>query len=262
VRTVALIAVLGAKGAPGATTAALALALVWPRPVVVLDTDPAGGDIAVGWLGGRIDFERGLLSFVAANRHTNRLTPADLAPHLVAVPEHRGISVLPGLSDGRQAAGIDSRLWTVLALAATAMDPDADVLADCGRASEAAPWPLLEAASTVLLAARPTLRGAHHARQAAWLARTKLGQPPTVGMLLCGSGPYGRQELTRATGLATVAELAADERAASVLSDGALGRRVSPRTALLRSARSALGTILPASSNVYRIPSAAQEDRR
>src|SRR3982074_1468642 len=54
----ALIAIASDKGAPGVTTAALALAAVWPRPVLLAECDPAGGDLvyrfpAVG--GGPLD---------------------------------------------------------------------------------------------------------------------------------------------------------------------------------------------------------------
>ena len=42
---VALIAVAADKGAPGVTTTAVALAAVWPRPVLLAECDPAGGDL-------------------------------------------------------------------------------------------------------------------------------------------------------------------------------------------------------------------------
>ena len=41
----ALIAIAADKGAPGVTTACLALSLVWPRPVLLAECDPAGGDV-------------------------------------------------------------------------------------------------------------------------------------------------------------------------------------------------------------------------
>ena len=42
----ALIAIASDKGAPGVTTSALALAAVWPRPVLLAECDPSGGDLA------------------------------------------------------------------------------------------------------------------------------------------------------------------------------------------------------------------------
>jgi hypothetical protein len=50
-----VIAVCSAKGAPGATTTALALALAWPLnagSVLLVDADPAGADLASGYLQG------------------------------------------------------------------------------------------------------------------------------------------------------------------------------------------------------------------
>ena len=57
-----LIAVAADKGAPGVTTTAVALAAVWPRPVLLAECDPAGGDIVYrlpGEGGDRLDPRRG-----------------------------------------------------------------------------------------------------------------------------------------------------------------------------------------------------------
>jgi len=67
----ALIAVAADKGAPGVTTTALALAAVWPRPVLLAECDPAGGDLVYRLPaadGGRLDQRRGLLSLAVAAR--------------------------------------------------------------------------------------------------------------------------------------------------------------------------------------------------
>src|SRR3954463_12043197 len=44
-----LIALCSAKGAPGVTTSGLALTLAWPRPVLLAELDPAGGDVLAGY---------------------------------------------------------------------------------------------------------------------------------------------------------------------------------------------------------------------
>jgi MinD-like ATPase involved in chromosome partitioning or flagellar assembly len=41
-----VLALASAKGAPGVTTAAVALGAVWPRRVLLVEGDPAGGDLA------------------------------------------------------------------------------------------------------------------------------------------------------------------------------------------------------------------------
>ena len=38
----AVIVLASASGSPGVTTTALGLALLWPRPVVLVDADPVG----------------------------------------------------------------------------------------------------------------------------------------------------------------------------------------------------------------------------
>lgn len=277
----AVVAVVGAKGAPGATASVLVLALRWPRPVLVIDADLAGGDVAAGWLAGRVGLDRGLLSFAAATRHATTATPAELGPHVVTVPDAPGVMVLPGLAHGGQAGGLDSHLWTRLLAAATSpwltAGPDAglvagpaagggpgvdgqaadgwvagrgsarvDVLTDCGRVSAGTPWPLLRAASVVLLAARPTLRGVHHARHALASVETALPgvlrDPDRVGLLVCGPGAYDPREVGRAVGLPVRLVLPDDPLAADMLTDYAdFGNRHgagSRRTLLARAARS------------------------
>jgi len=48
---------------------AAALTLTWPRPVLLVDADPAGGDVVPGLLPGRVSTESGLLSWSVATRH-------------------------------------------------------------------------------------------------------------------------------------------------------------------------------------------------
>ena len=44
-----LIAVVSSKNSPGATTTSLALTLAWPRPALLAELDPRGGDILWGY---------------------------------------------------------------------------------------------------------------------------------------------------------------------------------------------------------------------
>ncbi|HSS91257.1 MAG TPA: hypothetical protein VLL69_18210, partial [Streptosporangiaceae bacterium] len=67
----ALVAVASDKGAPGVTTASVVLAAVWPRPVLLAECDPAGGDLRYRFRaadGGGLDPGRGLLSLAVAAR--------------------------------------------------------------------------------------------------------------------------------------------------------------------------------------------------
>src|SRR4029079_12777257 len=66
----ALISVMSAKGAPGATSTALLLANLWPDPSLVVDADPLGGDIALRLAGehGPLNPNQGLMSLLPAAR--------------------------------------------------------------------------------------------------------------------------------------------------------------------------------------------------
>lgn len=274
----AVVAVVGAKGAPGATTSVAALACGWPRQVLLADVDPAGGDIAAGWLGGWVGLDRGLLSFAAATRHADTAAPADLAPHVVSVQDAPGVLVLPGLGHGGQAGGLDDRLWDRLVAACSTPWPSAapaagsqagpvsvDLLADCGRISAGTPWPLVASASVVLVTTRPTLRGVHHARhavsavQAALPGTAHAEEAGRVGLLVCGAGPYAPGEVGRAVGLPVRVVLPADARAAGVLSDGIPAGRGWSRTVLARAARTAAGRLAAAAQTSTAEPRRPEE---
>src|SRR3954453_2540548 len=63
-----VIALASVKGSPGVSTATLALALVWPRPVLVAECDPVGGDVTAGFLAGMSAPDGGLLGLALALR--------------------------------------------------------------------------------------------------------------------------------------------------------------------------------------------------
>ena len=295
---VAVVAVLGAKGAPGATTSAVALALGWPRSVLLVDADPGGGDIAPGWLGGRIGLERGLLSFAAATRHTDASTVAELSPHVAGVPDAPRVMVLPGLAHAGQTGGLDTRVWTRLLTAATspwpasqpaAEQPESeqaagqpgaerpaaeqsgvrvDVLADCGRISPGTPWPLIASAGLVLLVTRPTLRGVHHARHAAAAIAAEIGDARRVRLLVCGPGPYEAGEVARTVGVGVQVTLPADVPAAHAVSDGLVGSvgsggsRGWSRTALARAAEAGARSVASAATVQAPAPAGVPTDSR
>ena len=92
----ALIAIAADKGSPGVTTSALALAAVWPRRVLLAETDPAGGDLVYrsrAAHGGTLDPNSGMLSLAATARRG--LAAEQLWDH--AQPLTGGLDVLVGL---------------------------------------------------------------------------------------------------------------------------------------------------------------------
>src|SRR5215475_11096401 len=105
----ALIAVAADKGAPGVTTTSVALAAVWPRPVLLAECDPAGGDLVYrlpGPDGGLLDRRRGLLSLAVAARHG--LQPQHIGEHSQKLGG--GLDLLAGVTSAEQGVGLDA-LW-------------------------------------------------------------------------------------------------------------------------------------------------------
>jgi hypothetical protein len=151
----ALIAVAADKGAPGVTTTALALAAVWPRPVLLAECDPAGGDLVYRLPaadGGRLDPRRGLLSLAVAARRG--LQPQQTWEHVQKL--NGGLDVLTGVTNADQGAGLNL-LWGPVGRVLAA-NTEADVIADCGRLGVDGPlYDLLAEASLVVLVTRASL---------------------------------------------------------------------------------------------------------
>ncbi|MGD0245421.1 MAG: hypothetical protein ABSB59_34575 [Streptosporangiaceae bacterium] len=148
----ALIAIASDKGAPGVTTAALALAAVWPRPVLLAECDQAGGDLvyrfpAAG--GGHLDPRRGVLSLAVVARRG--MQSQQVWEHVQKL--HGGLDVLAGVTNAEQGAGL-SLLWGPIGKALAAL-PQADVIADCGRLGADGPlYDLLIEATAVVLVSK------------------------------------------------------------------------------------------------------------
>ena len=230
-----LIALCSAKGAPGVTTSGLALALSWPRPVVLAELDPAGGDVLPGYgrgepLGG------GLADLELAAR---RGGPArHLDSQLLRLDSEGRARLLPGLGDPAGARHVD---WNRLAAVLAAVEDGAvDVVADCGRRrAEHFPAAVVQRAAAVVLATGSTLRAVRAATQAIAELRQRGACPGMLGTLVIGPGePYGEREISEALGVPSVGSLPRDPKAAAVLSDGAPAGRLFAQSALLRAARS------------------------
>lgn len=156
-----LYAIASAKGSPGASLAAMALATTWRTDPVVADLDPAGGDFAWRYRtpdGEPLDPDRGLLSLGAAARRG--AAEADLDDHLQEIGG--GVQVLTGISSPGQVAGLGAswgHLPTVFRVS------ERDVIADCGRiVPGSASLSVLQAADAVLMVVRPTIEGVAHLR--------------------------------------------------------------------------------------------------
>lgn len=244
------------KAAPGVTTATWALALAWPRPLLVVDADPAGGDMAAGLLAGRVSAERGLLSWsAAARRGVTATAAAGLLPaHAVEVPERPGVWFVPGFTNATQGSSFTEQTWERLALtlAGSGSALGRDALVDLGRiVGTRAPWPVLRAADRVLVAARPSVRSVHASRDVLTRLRYELGDLSTVSALVTGDGPYRPGEVAAALEIPLGGCLPGERRAAAALSDGAaIQARALRGSPLLRAATALARTLTIAAGGV------------
>lgn len=263
----ALVVLVSGGAAPGVTTAACVLAASWPSPVVLVDADPAGGQILTGWLvpwfsTGRLLPVRGVVSYATASRHSPVGNAAELLPHLQPVPSAPWVRVLLGMRDATQSGSVDESAWRRMAEAI--LDPAlvldgvrADVLVDAGRLGAATPWPLLAAADTALVGARSTLRSVAAAHAALSVLRGRV-EPNRLGVLACASTLAEGRDIERALGVPVRAVLARDPATAAVFSDGATPPRGLARSALLRAARSGGNRL----RHLTRYPDVAEAARR
>ncbi|MBF4161769.1 P-loop NTPase family protein [Nocardioides acrostichi] len=244
-----VIALASAKGSPGVTMTALALASAWPRnpePPALVDLDPAAGDVAWrcrGTDGAPLDVDRGLLALGAAARRGAAET--SLADHLQ--PTSLGFSVLTGLPSPEQLSGLGS-LWTQLPslLSRHCAESGADVLVDLGRVVPGSVvLPVLQSADAVVLAVRPDLEGVAQLRVrlralAGLLELERRGAKPVGVVAVTGYRDTGvvadLQKVIDVEGFAVrvLGIVADDDKGARVLSAGRAGNPL--RTLLGRSA--------------------------
>jgi hypothetical protein len=260
---VALIALAADKGAPGVTTAAVALGAVWPRPVLVAECDQAGGDLVYRLPaapqggdgdgdGGMLNPSRGLLSLAATARRG--LRPDQIAEHCQRLVG--GLDVLVGLTNAEQAQAM-TWLWGPLGRAFAGLAP-VDVIADCGRLGAGTPLTeLMREADMVVLLTRATLEQVAHLRERVGALTEELRGGPPIGVLVLAdprdfrgsvaevdriiAGARGRGQAPEPAqgppppGVTVLGGLALDPKGADLLS-GQWGGRLD-RSLLIRSAR-------------------------
>lgn len=248
------VAVCSAKGSPGVSTACLALSLMWPKPMVLVDADPAGGDLLPGFFRGEQPAGRGVLALTLDARNSSM---RELLWLQVLPMTDSKTWLLPGVSSPRQLRSVD---WAQLAATLPGLQyqlAPVDALSDLGRLrpeNEAArpgspgPEPLLQAADLVVIALGGSLAAVRAAQLRVEQLRALLGDGPgragrLVGVLVGRPRPYGEAEIGRALGIPVVARLPHDTRTADTLMAGAPARR-GWRAAPLMRAASAIADLL------------------
>lgn len=243
----AVLSFLSAKGSPGVTTTALLTAALWPAPVVLIDADPAGGDVAARLPaadGSVLDGDRGLLPLLTSTRRG--LSGAQVLDQVQVVAG--GGQVVCGLASPEQAHAAGSG-WNALAGAVVELGrahDTPDVVVDAGRVG-AAPvhLDLLRASDVVVLVVRAETAAVLHARERLRALGGALRRPdgllPRTGVVVVGD--LRRGDADEAAGVLTavgawvddLGRLPLDAAGAGVF-DGARTSRPE-RTALVRAAR-------------------------
>lgn len=247
-----LIAIASMKGSPGVTSTALALAAVWPRQVVLLEADPAGGDLAYrckAAYGGLLYTDRGVLTLAAAMRD-GLADPDAIAAQaqLLAC----GVNVIPGVASVAQARGV-GQLWSTIAEACQAAD--VDVIADLGRLDRASTvMPLAKAAEVFLPVVATTFDSVMHLNEGLQDLVSALvtdGRARIVPLLV-GRDEYAGSDLaeldrvlgTHGLPISPAMPIPADPRTLDRVQEGEKATGRLSRTLLLRGARAVAQTIL------------------
>lgn len=215
----AVVALASASGSPGVTTTAVGLALLWPRPVLLVEADPTGGsNLLAGYFRGLHEYGTGLIELA--------LTANDLGDALAeaACPiEGTSVSFVAGTRSHTQARALGD-LWAPLAQVLSDLEANGqDVIVDAGRLGlTGSPEPLLEAADLALLVSRTALPNLASLRSWAQAYRREALDWHQAGVLLVGEGqPYSSREVASVVNLPVVASLPDDPASAAVFSRGA-----------------------------------------
>lgn len=241
-----IVSVCADKGAPGVTTLAAALAVVWPGEKVLVEADPSGADLPFRlrradsgtWLAPEPSL--GSLAAVA------RLGTPPAGPAEFAQPCTLGFPVIPGALSAERFAPLRS-LWPHLT--ATLSGWPGTVIADLGRLQPGHPGlPIAKASTVVLLLARADLAGLFHLRDRVVELGQAVGDPNRDGnpvvVVVTGPGKTRTKSLTEAADLlasigspASVAGFIPEDRqGAADLWAGAVTRRMAGSD-LMRAAR-------------------------
>ena len=198
-----IVSVCSDKGAPGVTTVATALALVWPGDKVLVEADPSGADLPFRLRrsdsGAWLNPDPSIASLAAVARLG---LPAGGIP-AYAQPTSLGVPVIAGALTAERFSPLKS-LWPQIAEVLSA--GSGTVLCDLGRVQPGhAALPVARASAVVLLVARADLGGLFHLRERVVELAQSVGDPsrPVNPVAVLVTGP----PKTRSKALAETAAL-------------------------------------------------------
>ena len=192
-----MVGVGSVKGAPGVTSLALVLAASWPRPVVLVEADPSGGDLTYRCRaahGGVLHHRRTILSLAAAAHASPAMGRTDDVVLDHAQRLSCGVDVVAGCETSSQARGLRN-LWadTVTALRRSPVD----VILDLGRidpAKAASAVPLNTVDVLVMLGASDFSSAVHLTEAVAELTAVCSARGVSVVPALTGPDATGERD--------------------------------------------------------------------
>jgi Flp pilus assembly CpaE family ATPase len=226
-----VLAFAGVKHSPGVTTLALAAASACPGTALLVEADPAGGDIAAR---AGLALDPGIVSLAAAAR--NGMRPDVLASNLQHLGD--GVDLLAGPASPRHSTTALSAIAQPLSDLFANLDHEL-IVVDLGRMDDPTMvLPLLRVADHVVLLLRATAEDVVAARSRIdELERHAV----LVTIAVIASGPFPFGEITAALGASAAVSLPWDPRAARALGSRIASDRWLTRSALMRSARELTG---------------------
>lgn len=232
-----MLVLASAKGAPGVTTASLALTWVWPRPILMVEADPAGGDVLAGYFAGADPPHGGLLGLALSTRRQPPQAP-DVVRRALHLDSSGDRSVLAAPVDPSQCRPIVDAAPSLRDALASTANSGRDVIVDAGRIhASGSPW--LEKADVVLLVMRASLRSASAVRGLTTSLAEAIRTRDRVGLVIVGDrGRYSAAEISEALSTPVLGALADDAETAMVLCGERAAGRGFDRSPLMRSARS------------------------
>jgi hypothetical protein len=221
-----VLGLAGVKHSPGVTTLALAAASAHPGPALVIEADPAGGDIAPR---AGLGVDPGLVSLAATARN-------GMSSELVAASIQRlrfEVDLLAAPVSPRHAATVLQTMSQPLADLCPSLGYDL-VAIDLGRIDDPSRvLPFLGVADRVVLVLRATAEDVA-------AARSRLEElqrhARSAAIAVVESGPFRADEITAALGTREAVSIPWDPRAARELATGRGPDRWLRRSPLLRSA--------------------------
>lgn len=230
-----MISICSAKHSPGVTTLGQAIAL--HRGALLIEADPAGGDLAARW---GVSTDPGMLTLAAASRHG---VSSDLVDRHSQSPACYPILVAPpSLEQSRSAVLTLGRPFAERVANRPVSPTSAQrirAVVDCGRWDPAGPCTDLVTQSFVaLLVVRPTVESVAN-------AQTRLTSLSAIAdrvvVVSIGDRPYGPDEISLALDGARTIAVADDERAAIHVRAGRALDRSLRRTPLMRTVAELVG---------------------